>query len=475
MSFRSAAGAAIAVALAAAAGAAIAPAAVPSVTHPTARVVAVTSAALGCPQAPEPAATTVLAVAPQSSSAAATGALRLLRLPPAGASRASAQPATTSADPGLLRHSVPPGSAVLVSASAALAPGAAAALVAASSSPHAAGLATGWCQQAAAAWQFDGVSTSVGATSLLTLTNPTPTAAVVDVQLLGPRGPVDALGARGIAVPPRTQHTVDLAGLAPGVNPLSVHVTAEQGTVSAAVYTFQRAGLKAVGTDWVARAAPAATGFVVGPAVGSTGHQRLVLTNPGGREALASIQVFDALGAFTPTKLTHLRVPPGTVVATDLSAIFGGRAAAVAVSSNVALTGAITTVEHRPIPDFTTVGVPVPLTTPSVVPLPPRTTPELLLTASDRLGTSVRIETVDSNGHLVHRQRVTVRGRATTSWRLPHGVTGAYLVISPGSHSTRHGSGVQGVAYFRGRYGLAALPLVSGSWSVRLPVVQPAP
>lgn len=468
MSYRSALGAAAAVA---AAGVAIAGIGTPPpvrTPEPAAAVVPVTQVDLGCPAVPRRADTTVLAAAPSSLTAAA-GALRVRSVPGHG----GAPPLAETVRAGLLRRSVAPeaGTGLLVSAEGGLAPGTAAAL---SATPgdrrRAAGLSVGRCAPAMADWWFAGVDTRVGSTSRLSLTNASPAAAAVDLAFFAPRGVVNAAGSRGIAIPGRSQLSLNLASFAPGVDALTVHVSAQHGTASAAVHTTTVAGLTPVGADWVAPAAPPTTHLVVGPAVGTRGRQRLVLTNPGAREALAAIQILDAGGAFTPTQLTGVRVGPHAVVATDVTSILEGRPAAIRVVSNVALTGAVTTTERSGVPDFTTVGASSPLTTPAVVPLPPSRRAELLLTTADPGGASLRIGIFDRGGTRIRTDSVNLRGRTTTAWRLRRHDPAAYLVVSG-----QRGSAVHAVAYLRDEYGVGGLPVTSGTWSIREPVVQPTP
>jgi Family of unknown function (DUF5719) len=165
-----------------------------------------------------------------------------------------------------------------------------------------------------------------------------------------------------------------------------------------------------------------------------------------------------------------VRVPPGAVVATDLTAILDGRPATVEVTSNVPLTGAVTTVERRPAPDFTTVGATDAITAPAVVPLVPSTERGLLVTTTDRAETQVKVEMFDGDGGRLRSVRVDVKGRTTVASNLRRRSSVAYLVVVP-----RQGQAVHAVAYFRNDEGIAALPAVSGEWSLRPPAVQPAP
>jgi hypothetical protein len=153
---------------------------------------------------------------------------------------------------------------------------------------------------------------------------------------------------------------------------------------------------------------------------------------------------------------------------TDVTAILDGQPAAVDVSSNVALTAALTTTETGRSPDFATMGATVSLAAPAVVPLLRATERQLLLTTAGRGGAGVQVEMCDRGGKRVRTVRIEVRGRTTYALTVRQHSPVEYLVVVP-----QRGAAVHAVAYFRNGAGLAALPAVSGEWSVRLPVVQP--
>ena len=104
---------------------------------------------------------------------------------------------------------------VSVVAGGALAPGVSAAQLSTYSTERVTGMAAAPCVLPQSDWWFQAVDTSVGVTSILVLTNPSPAVSVVDLRFLGPDGRVDALGASGIAVAPRSQLVLGLARFAP--------------------------------------------------------------------------------------------------------------------------------------------------------------------------------------------------------------------------------------------------------------------
>jgi Family of unknown function (DUF5719) len=477
VSSRSTVGAALVVAATAAAVAGVGTPPRISGAEPTPSVVAVTGTDLGCPALPHRGDTTVVAVAPTSTAGAVAGtasttsaaaAVRVVSVNPHTGPRTFAE----SARAGQLRHRVrgSDGAALAISARGAFAPGATGALVSSRfGGNQGAGLSAGWCATPATSWWFTGVDTSVGSTSLLTLTNISPTPAVVDLAFFGRRGPIDVPGTRGIAVPGRSQRSLDLAGFAPGAAALTTHVSTERGAVSASVRTVALSGVTAVGSDWISPAVSPSTSLVVGPAPAGSGRRQLVLTNPGQREALAAIRIVDPSGAFTSTQLPNVRVAPGAVVVADVTALLDRQPGAVDIASNVALTAALTTRGRGRRPDFATVGATAALTAPAVVPLFRDTEQQVLFTTAGRTGARVEVAMFDGAADRVRRARFEVQGRAIYTLTMRQRSPVDYLVVVP-----QQGAAVHAVAYYRNEGGLAALPAVSGQWSIRLPVVRPA-
>ncbi len=354
------------------------------------------------------------------------------------------------------------------------------------SSVKTSGLAASACGAAANDWWFSAVDTSVGARSRLVLSNPTRAVAVVDLALFGYNGPIEPAGARGITVAPFSERTLDLSRFAPGSDALTVNAHASRGSVVAAVLTTKRRRVSAVGSEWLAPSAGPSTSVVINPAPpleanasrrdgdapepSSEGKQRLVLTNTSRREALVHVRVFDASGTFTPTQLADVRIRPGSVVVEDLLPITQGVAAGVRVSSNVPVTGAVTTITSDPAEDFTVSTASAALTDPAVVPLLPDSDLTLLLTTPDPIGGSLRVATFNDVGTRLRNQVVNVKGAAATVWEPPEGRNLAYLVVS-----VRAGEAITGMASYRSPDGITSVPLRSGIWSITRPAVAPVP
>lgn len=164
---------------------------------------------------------------------------------------------------------------LLIADDAALAPG----MFAAAQSQRAAtetiaGLAVAGCAEALGeSWLVAG-ATDVGRTSLVLLANASEVPATVSLEVYGAAGRIDAPAATGIVVPPRTQRTVSLAGLAPDEHSPVVRVLSEGGAVAASLQHSVVRGLQPGGVELVGAGVPPSDdqiipGFVVGTSGGA--------------------------------------------------------------------------------------------------------------------------------------------------------------------------------------------------------------
>ncbi|CAN5403235.1 hypothetical protein BH10ACT7_BH10ACT7_10270 [soil metagenome] len=111
------------------------------------------------------------------------------------------------------------------------------------------GLTAGDCGTVSGDVWLAGGSTSVGRTTLLTLSNPTEVPATVNIELFGESGPITAPGTSGIVVPASGQRVVSLAGFQPDVASPVVHITSTGGQVVAQLQQATVRGLVAGGLD----------------------------------------------------------------------------------------------------------------------------------------------------------------------------------------------------------------------------------
>jgi hypothetical protein len=125
------------------------------------------------------------------------------------------------------------------------------------------GLAVENCTQPGFDQWLVGGATSLGATTLVVITNPGDVAATVNIDTYFEQGAAAGAGGHGILVQPNTQRIVPLAGLAPNATATIVHVTSTGGTVSAELQQSQVSGVTPQGVDWVGSTAPPSDKVVV--------------------------------------------------------------------------------------------------------------------------------------------------------------------------------------------------------------------
>lgn len=132
--------------------------------------------------------------------------------------------------------------------------------------PDYTGFAAASCAEPSGSIWLVGGSTSVGRTTLLTVTNPSPVDATVALTILSSSGPVSAPGMSGIVVKAGSQRVIPLAGYAPDVATPVVHVVSRGGQVVAWLQQAIVRGLDAGGVDLVG-ATPAPAQHLVIPGV----------------------------------------------------------------------------------------------------------------------------------------------------------------------------------------------------------------
>ncbi|MFL6240038.1 MAG: DUF5719 family protein [Actinomycetes bacterium] len=168
------------------------------------------------------------------------------------------------------------------------------------------------------AWLI-GASTTVGAHAELRLANIDDSAAIVDVDLFGPHGVINARGATGLSVAPHRTRVVAVDTLAPAQSLLLVHVKADTGRVAVALRQQLQFASTPHGQDWVPLGtAPARSVGVPGLAAG-LGPRALLIGNPGDVDATVSIRLIRGDVAFVPRGLSAVTVPAGSVASVDIS------------------------------------------------------------------------------------------------------------------------------------------------------------
>jgi hypothetical protein len=440
-----------------------------------AQQVPTTEATLACPESPQTkhTDTSLLAVTPEppdtsGDATAVDGSTTVRTLGDLSA------PTETESQAGVplvrpLRVGAQP--SVVVGATAAMSAGATAFQWSLEDGKNHSGRAVSGCGAASDDWWFNGADTAVGSTSRLVLTNTTPAITVVDVDIFGPKGSVTTLGQRGIALAPESRQSVDLAKFAPDLGAVTVHVHATAGLVTAAVETSQVDGVTPVGTEWLPPSAEPSTDVVIDAALDGSSSQDLQIANPSDASALVQVQVVDDSGPFVPSGLDAVRVAPDSVKTLPLGKISHNAPVAVRLTSPTPVTGAIVSTAKGG-GDYA-VSAPSPaLTDTAVIPVVPDVGLALEFTGrSQQSSGQFEVTGIDRRGAAVFSSGVTVDGLRTAEWTPPKkkAADAVYLVVSVSLETD-----IQAIAQYGDKDGVAAVPIVSGVFTVTRPSVTPA-
>lgn len=200
------------------------------------------------------------------------------------------------------------------------------------------------CQPATAEAAFVGVATTVGERPVLLLTNPSDGAAVAQVQLFSPTGPVAMAGGGVVAVAPGATKQLALDAAAADVTDLGVRVVARQGRVAAALRVTRSSGLTDLPPVWLSGAPVSRTHLVQLPTLPPEANAVVTLLAPGTTDAVAALSVTAADG--TTTALPPVTVAAGTTHDVRLSAPSGP--AVLRVRADVPLVAAVRVTSPAP-------------------------------------------------------------------------------------------------------------------------------
>ncbi|MET4059000.1 hypothetical protein ABIB35_000529 [Arthrobacter sp. UYP6] len=215
-----------------------------------------------------------------------------------------------------------------------------------------AGLAAANCQAPGNDMWIIGARTTVGATAVLRLTNPSESAATVDLELYGSKGRVEGTGTRGILVPPGETKAIVLAGLAANEPGLAVRVRSSGGPVTAMVQQSILRGLTPGGVELIQPAAaaspqqiisgvriqaPAATKTITGQRGYESAAPVVQVAVPGSTNAVVAVRVLGDDGAVDLPGGGVFTVPAGAVGQLPLDSLPEGTYA-VEVTADVSVT-----------------------------------------------------------------------------------------------------------------------------------------
>jgi len=223
---------------------------------------------------------------------------------------------------------VPP---LVAKAGGALAPGFAAQEVTRVPSGAGRGLAGVVCESPTNDRWFVGSSTVVGRDAYLYLSNAKDTAALVDIELFGPDGPIGTEAGRGLSIAPgRSQaillRTLNPAAVVPG---LAVHVVARTGRVGAALRDQEGT----LGTDWLPSTAAPARELTIPGLPGDAKNVQLMLLSPSGVTTDVQISIAGPNNTFKPADKDTAEAKNNKLTVIDLGPVTRGSAGALRITA----------------------------------------------------------------------------------------------------------------------------------------------
>ncbi len=192
------------------------------------------------------------------------------------------------------------------------------------------GLAIAHCRAPSSDFWILGASTTVGATAVLNLSNPSGTPATVDLELYGTEGPVESGGTRGLLIAPGATESIVLAGLATDQDQLAVRVLSDGGRVTGSIQQSVLRELIPGGVELLQPAAPASNTQVI-PGVrvqdediadeisAQDGYEAATpavqIVVPGSTDAVLNVRVYGSGG--------EVELPDGGVLTATAGAVTG--------------------------------------------------------------------------------------------------------------------------------------------------------
>lgn len=318
------------------------------------------------------------------------------------------------------------------------------------------------CPEAQARWWFVGAGgASVTHDTVLTIVNPRAGAAVLDVDVYGPRGPVEAPGLHGLTVAGGATRTLDLATVAPGTGDLAVSVVARRGLVAvSATDTFSPGAIGKQVREWIPATTTPAKVVTLAGLPSRPSAATLLLANPGDVEVIAEVEVIGSGSTFTPQDVLPVALPPRSVRPVPVSAAFDGKPVAFRVTGTGPLTGTVRVTRRNDIAFAAGVRT---IRGATAVAVPPGSGRQLVLSSLGEAG-SVTITGYDARAERVLEKVVEVLAGTSVAVRLVRGLS--YLRLATGSDGL-----VAGLSS-NGRTGLMTAGVSPAIRSIRLPVVR---
>lgn len=326
-----------------------------------------------------------------------------------------------------------------------------------------AALAFAGCPEPASEYWFVGTGGSVGHSTKLVVDNPRPGDAVVNIEVLGPRGPVEAPGLQGVTVAGGASRTFDLSRVAPANGELATHVTTSRGLVSVtAVDRFTLGRIGATTSEWAPDQGPAERRVDLVGLPADPESATLLVANPGQVEAVVELQVVGQKGPFAPKGADSVTVPPGSVGRLDLSKVLDEGASSLRLSSSGPVVATVRSLHGK---DQAYASSAAPLDGTSVFAVPEAARRDLLVTALDQ-DAEPTLVAYDASGARLSSKKLSVAAQTTERVALPAKARFAQLDAS-GGHA------IAGLVVAERGSGLGAVAIPPALEALTLPSVRP--
>jgi hypothetical protein len=317
------------------------------------------------------------------------------------------------------------------------------------------------CPEPRARWWFVGAGgAAVTHDTVLTLSNPRPGAAVVDVDVFGPSGVVASPGLHGLTLASGASQVLDLATLAPTIGTAAVRVVAERGLVAvSAADRFSPGLLGQQVREWLPPQSSPATSVTLAGLPPSPGSSTLVVVNPGSTEAVVNLQVIGATGTFVPSSYAPVTVAPYSTASVSITKVFDGTPMSLLVTSPQPVTATVRSMVGADI-TFATGVATIRGSTAFAVP----TGTGRLVLSSLGAAASFQVTVYSVTGARLTASTVTVPAHASA--QVPLSTSAAYVGL------VAHGASVVAGFEMSAGKGIAAAGITPSIRSTRLPSVQ---
>ena len=210
-----------------------------------------------------------------------------------------------------------------------------------------AGLMAAPCVTPGTTHWFTGLGATESDRTELVLSNADDSQASVDLRFYGRDGRVVVPGSPGLVIEARQTITVALSGLVDVEGPLAVAIQADQGRVSAVAKRNRASGARPIGADWQLPSPAPAPAMVIPGVPEDAGARELVVTNPGPVRASVAVSVLGLQGPYAPIGAETVEVAAESSATVDLAEGLAGEAAAIKLTSDQPVTGAVVSSSRR--------------------------------------------------------------------------------------------------------------------------------